>query len=305
MKLIRQVRQLQSLRDGGTVEFQRSLQFVHCLQSLLLRIMYMIRLELDEKVWSSRHYRVALPESDRAELENTYSENIFFAAQSIRSGFRIRGVEQYTSQLQNPAIRLCSALEFLRLCLHQRANISLTPPYHDLAVYFTKFEQVWVTFESQLCQCYHMLSESRRLQFTEGHLLQCLFTETIQKALESSLMDRDQVESLEPKAIYSVPRLAVLDVVSRSDNPLLTMSFFTDLNEQMVTLGQSLQQLNPSDRVILQQALVHGEAESLPSNLRSFYKDICSIADTFHSSRKSRDMALLLGKTFTQYPFPE
>jgi hypothetical protein len=305
MKLLLQVRRLQSLRDGTSIEFQNTLQLVHCLQSLLLRIIYMIRLELDEHCWSPRSYREQLPSSDRAELENTYSENMFFAAQAIRSGFRIRGIERFTSQLQDPANALCSSLEFLRLCLHQRATTSLAPPYHDLSIYFTRFEEVWVNFESQMCQCYHVLASSRRIQHTEGHLLQHLFTETIRKALESSLMDRDQVESLEPKAIYSVPRLAILDVVKRSDNPLLKMSFFTDLNDQMVTVGQSLQQLESSDYDTLQQALVHGEAECLPMTLRQLYKDICSIADTFHSSKKSRDMALLLGKTFTEYPFLE
>lgn len=81
--------------------YKKFLGKAHAYQKQLLDSIYVLYLtELDEELKTDKStYRAELAIEDQSELVSTYSENIFFAAQALVSGHRIRGIESYTQQL--------------------------------------------------------------------------------------------------------------------------------------------------------------------------------------------------------------
>lgn len=163
MKSIKLLRKYANSSGPG---FLRTLEKVHEQQKILLATIFLLFNELDESLRSHKEYRISLPPQDRSELENTYSENILFAAEALSGGFRIRGIEGFTDELVEPAKTLCATLQALRASLRIRCSKSIYPPYFDIFDILSEFDAAWTNFESQICSFYQ-LSNGRLLRINE------------------------------------------------------------------------------------------------------------------------------------------
>lgn len=126
--------------------FHRGTRRIHAAQKILLDTIFYIYMGLPSSVHSSRTYRQLLPVEDQRELEDTFSENILFAAKVISHGFRILGIEAYTEVLQEPARQLCAALEALRHVFRSRALSDPRPPYLDMIPVMKVFNKSLIFF---------------------------------------------------------------------------------------------------------------------------------------------------------------
>lgn len=236
---IRAVRKLKRIspRNAFSLKFRQSTNRVHQAQKLLLDCVHLIySVTVPEEVRADRSYRLQLPTEDRRELEEGFSENILFAAQALTRGFRIRGIEPFTVQLQASARHLCAAMDALRfvfrssaLCFHSvetsRLMDRVMPVLRD-------FDVAWTEFEHAISYCYvtmqnvHRQPITRRmlqgplrfprdsqLQSASNELMLVLFSETVLKATDADrlLFTMEDVHSYEPYLMFAIPRLAILN----------------------------------------------------------------------------------------------
>ena len=82
-KLRKAISALKRMNPAFTLNLPGKLAKIHKAQRLLLDTIYLIYVEADESIKSSREYRANLPREDQMELENNFSENILYAAQGI------------------------------------------------------------------------------------------------------------------------------------------------------------------------------------------------------------------------------
>lgn len=154
---------LKRIRNVNSIRFRRRNERVHRAQRLLLDSIYLIYTDVDDDYKSPREYRRQLPPEDQRELENGFSENILFAAQALARGFRIRGIEQFTSELVEPAKQLCATMEALRYVFRSRAiECGAGLPYNDLWSVIGDFDLAWTWFEQKICFCYFTVTYQGR-----------------------------------------------------------------------------------------------------------------------------------------------
>ncbi|KAI8919459.1 hypothetical protein DFJ77DRAFT_278782 [Powellomyces hirtus] len=166
---------------------------------------------MDERHKASRAYRRQLPPEDQRELEGGFSENILFAAQALSCGFRIRGIEEYTQELYEPARQLHVAIEALRLAFCRRALGCPSPPYEDLFPVLRDFDRAWTAFEQKICFCYFSVTYSGRPGRSDDlDMFQVLMSETIIRAVRNSYITWAQVHAFDPLVMFAVPRLCIV-----------------------------------------------------------------------------------------------
>ncbi|KAI8817524.1 uncharacterized protein EV422DRAFT_570571 [Fimicolochytrium jonesii] len=212
--LAKAVAGLQKVRDIDSESFKRRNERVHRAQSLLLETIYLIYTDMDEDMKASRQYRRQLPADDQRELEGGFSENILFAAQALSRGFRIRGIEEYTAELYEPARQLHSAIEMLRAAFTRRALACSSPPYFDLYPVMKEFDTAWTLFEQKICFCYFSVTYGGRAgRAEELDMFQVLMSETIIRAVHCGYITWPQVHTFDPVVIFAVPRLCIVSAL--------------------------------------------------------------------------------------------
>jgi hypothetical protein len=174
--LLKSIRILQKIKDSTTSSFRKKSDKLHRAQKLLLDTLYLIHTLSDEEYKSARDYRRQLPPEDQRELEGSYSENILFAAQALSHGFRIRGIEQFTTDLYEPAKEVCASLEALRYVLNRAActtpgiltsTFAMGQEEHKVVLErvfgaLFDFDKAWTQFERSICFCYFSVTYSGR-----------------------------------------------------------------------------------------------------------------------------------------------
>ncbi|KAJ3016806.1 Lateral signaling target protein 2 [Thoreauomyces humboldtii] len=209
--LARMVESLQQVRDTECDKFKRRNERVHRAQRLLLETIFLIYSEMDESLKASRSYRRQLPAEDQRELEGGFSENILFAAQALSRGFRIRGIEDYTAELYEPARQLHAAVEALRLAFSTRALSCSSPPYPDMYPVLRDFDRAWTAFEQKICFCYFSVTCSARPgRSDELDMFQVLMSETLIRAVNHGYITWSQVYNFDPLVMFAVPRLCIV-----------------------------------------------------------------------------------------------
>ncbi|KAJ3330717.1 hypothetical protein HDU76_005028 [Blyttiomyces sp. JEL0837] len=278
------VKSLKKVRDIASDTFRRRNEKVHRAQRLLLDTIYLIYLDTDEEYRSSREYRRQLPPEDQRELEGGFSENILFAAQALSKGFRIRGIEQFTSELVEPAKALCAALDALRFVFRTKSLIAPTPFHFDLFDVIKDFDVAWTAFEQKICFCYFSVTyHGRPGRVDETDMFQVLMSETILRAVKRNYITTEQMQSFDPTVILAIPRLSILaglihspDIVNLTD-PENAFRWFRSKTAALRRIQAELRTLRKREIVKLERMLADTEfassqeasSPSLPTKRRS------------------------------------
>ncbi|KAJ2082468.1 hypothetical protein H4R24_001567 [Coemansia sp. RSA 988] len=251
---------LERTRNTRSPSFRMRADRVHLLQARLLSCIYKLftgLVPVDER--QSRHYRFYLPEDDQTELDLGFSESVLFAAQALARGFQIRGTEQQTDALREPACMLCSIWAATRFVIYARGRTlwstqgsrgssngdvdgQLIASQSDLSALrsvLEDFDEAWVRFERDLCFAYFGLSNAQIAGLMdpaessdtchitheeEFSLLVMLLSETLQRCLGQALISEESVESMDPQLILTLPRLAILHALASNDSLCLVES---------------------------------------------------------------------------------
>ncbi|KAJ3149858.1 hypothetical protein HDU86_006815 [Geranomyces michiganensis] len=209
--LSKAVESLTKVGDIDSTKFKRRNERVHRAQRLLLETLLLVYVDMDETYKASRTYRQQLPPEDQRELEGGFSENILFAAQALSCGFRIRGIEEYTTELFPSAQNLHRCMELIRSAFCKRAVTCPATPYDDLLGVLSEFDLAWVTFEQRICFCYFSVTYSGSAPCSEEiDMFQVLMSETIMRAVHHHLLTWNDIQSFEPSILVAVPRLCVV-----------------------------------------------------------------------------------------------
>ncbi|KAJ9062786.1 hypothetical protein DSO57_1006854 [Entomophthora muscae] len=210
-KLRTTILSLNRARNTSLGKFLQHIRRVHRAQKHLLATVYLIYSGVDEHRKISKDHRLHLPPNDQIELESGFSEGIFFAAQALTNGFRIRGIEYCTQDLIDPAKSLCAAMDALRFVFRTRASKSTIPPYNDLDAVLIDFDRSWTGFEAAICSSYFQLGKdpSRRSRTHDLDMFTILLSDTLIRATELNLIVSERVSYLDPEVMIFLPRLAL------------------------------------------------------------------------------------------------
>ncbi|KAJ3149068.1 hypothetical protein HDU89_004070 [Geranomyces variabilis] len=209
--LSKAVESLTKVNDIDSTKFKRRNERVHRAQRLLLETLLLVYIDMDETYKASRTYRQQLPPEDQRELEGGFSENILFAAQALSCGFRIRGIEEYTTELFPSAQNLHRCMENVRSAFCKRAVTCPATPYDDLTGVLAEFDAAWVAFEQRICFCYFSVTYSGSAPCSEEiDMFQVLMSETIIRAVHHHLLTWNDIQSFEPQILVAVPRLCIV-----------------------------------------------------------------------------------------------
>ncbi|KAI9327485.1 hypothetical protein BDR26DRAFT_875234 [Obelidium mucronatum] len=304
------VTSLSKVGDTRSDMFRRRNEKLHMSQRTLLDAIYIIYAEIDEELKSPREYIQQLPPDDQRELTGAFSENIYFASQAVSKGYRIRGIEQYTSELIDPAQQLSASMDALRYVFHTRLSRSPLPPHHDLHGVLKDFDTSWTAFEKKICFFYFSSTYNGIPgRIDETHLFQVLMSETILRALDSKYISLDQVQSFDPSLILAIPRLSLFsalyhtpDMVNVTDSQN-AFRWFRAKSELLKSVKERVSGLDVDRIYILERMLVdaeggNGQGTVNDSILQSVFVDICSVSDQL---MRNKEVVGMLSKVFSMY----
>ncbi|KAJ3188517.1 hypothetical protein HK101_009116 [Irineochytrium annulatum] len=267
------IKALKRVRNPNSDAFRRKSDRVHRAQRLLLDTIHILYSELDDTHRAPRDYRRHLPPEDQRELEGGFSENILFAAQALSKGFRIRGIEQFTHELADPARELCAAMEAMRYVCRSGAlngwsgvGEEVRSQEGRLVDVVRDFDVCWTAFEQKICFCYFSVTYSGRPnRIDETDMFQVLMSETIIRAVRVNLITADQLQAFDPTVIVAIPRLTILsglthmpETVNMTD-PELSFRWFRSKCRLLRSVQLELATMSAREVECLERMIADGE----------------------------------------------
>ncbi|KAJ3108252.1 Lateral signaling target protein 2 [Phlyctochytrium planicorne] len=329
--LTQAIKALKRIRNTTSDSFRRKSERVHRAQRLLLDTIHLIYSDLDDELKANRDYRRQLPPEDQRELENGFSENILFAAQALSKGFRIRGIEHFTTDLVQPARELCASVEALRYLFRLRSLTCPAANYDDLFEVMGDFDKNWTIFEKKICFCYFSVTYAGRpSQVDETDMFQVLMSETILRAIGNNLIKVDQLHAFDPTIIVSVPRMSILnglihmpEIVNMTD-PERSFRWFRAKSYHLQEVQQNLKALSCDGMTYLEHLIADVEADDFDESgfstkapgqgslevyrsklskeeldtIGNLYREICSVADEI---ARYREFVTILQSVFRMH----
>ncbi|KAJ3224974.1 hypothetical protein HK099_007603 [Clydaea vesicula] len=316
-KLTTEVKNLKKLKDPATRQFSKQNEKVHKQQKLLLDTINIIYQEMDESLRSSRGYRAQLPPEDQRELEEGFSENILFAAQALTRGFRIRGIENFTHDLLEPARTLCASIEALRMVFRK---YSLEPnsfrTHEKLYPVLKDFDASWTKFEQKICFCYFQVTyHGRPGKQDETDMFLVLMSETILRAVSENLVTLENMQNFDPQLMFAIPRLTIVsalvhmpDCINITDREV-GFRWFRQKSELLQNLKANLNTFSKEELQELEKLLANNEdctnnfefKENKEDLFKKCYKNICLVADDLQSGPRAKEFVSILQKAFSMH----
>ncbi|KAJ3028684.1 UNVERIFIED_CONTAM: Lateral signaling target protein 2 [Siphonaria sp. JEL0065] len=325
------VASLAKVGDTRSDLFRRRNEKLHISQRVLLDSIYIIYSEIDEDLKAPRDYIRQLPPDDQVkntpantsillfsnanflqqrELTGGFSENIFFASQALNKGYRIRGIEQYTSELIDNARQLAASMDALRYVFHTRLLRNPAPPHMDLQHVLKDFDASWTAFEKKICFFYFAATYNGIPgRIDETHLFQVLMSEAILRALNCNYISLEQVQSFDPSLILAIPRLSLFaalhhtpDMVNVTDSRN-SFRWFRSKSELLKTVKERIGALEEQQIHRLEKMLADTEGDLNTElqhdvQIQSIFVDICSVSDQL---MRSREVVGMLSRVFSMY----
>lgn len=334
------VKALRRVQDETSALHHAQLEKVHRAQRLLLRTLYLMvststhpatgaQIDMER----GRTHQARLPPEDRHEVSHTYSENIFYAAQALVGGYRVRGIEAWTAELRIPAQQLCATFDALRIQCKQAAMQPTFVISSSLHTLFGDFDTAWCHFEEAICAAYFsasLLQSPAERARTDSEAFVLLLTETMTRALERKLFPIEDVIDFEPYLMFALPRLAVVTALLHrpgwsifDEEAKATLWFGPDAMASLGLLRTSLARASGSaidqlERRLTDQASTdtleeRGRTRTTSSEdnvplafvqqartmgVTDQFKLISSIADELHSGQCATEMVQILRRTF-------
>ncbi|KAI9208551.1 uncharacterized protein BJ171DRAFT_631178 [Polychytrium aggregatum] len=285
----------------------QSIEKVHQYQRVLLEAIYIVFSEMDACQKTPKEYRQELSPEDRIELENRFSENVMFAAQALHGGYRIRGIEQYTFDLVAEARALCEAKESLRFAFRNRIVSSAAPPHTDLFPFVQKFDQAWTAFERKMCRIYYTVKyDTAPGGVDQTDLFEVLMSETIIRAICKGYHDCEQLQSLDPILMFSIPRLAIVGgfVHFTGGVDLLEFRWFKARRTEMAYVRDKMSLLSEPQVAELETMLSQNKGrddEDTPIGLLDLFRKICAITDDLQGGRMAKEINALMHRVFKMH----
>ncbi|KAJ3077117.1 Lateral signaling target protein 2 [Podochytrium sp. JEL0797] len=300
---------LSKIGSTRTDAFIRKNEKLHANQRTLLDAIYILYCEIDEDMKSPREYIRQLPPDDRRELSGAFSENIFFAAQALAQGYRIRGIEQFTSELIDPARQLIASMDALRYVFRNRLfRVGPAPSHHDLFPVLQDFDASWTAFEKKICFFYFSATyHGTPGRIDETHLFQVLMSETIIRALSNAHITLEQVQSFDPSLIIAIPRLTLFAALYHSPNMVNVTDaqnafrWFRSKAWLLFQVKQRVLDLTVQQVDVLERMLADAEGsvfEEEDAVVKGIFVDICSVSDQLI---RSKEVVAMLSCVFAMH----
>ena len=280
----------------------------------------------------NRLHQARLPNEDRHEVAGTYSENIFYAAQALVGGYRVRGIETWTEELRFPAQQLCATFHALRLQCKQAAMQSTSRDTSSFFALFSDFDAAWCDFERGICAAYFAASliKAPLRETADSEVFVTLLSETLTRAIERDLFPMDDVIDYEPYLMFALPRLAIIYALKHKmgwslvDNAekaatwfgSTSFALFKQIRTSLARFSESCLQdleLLLTDRPTLgstsdahRSRRCSKDSDDIPLafvtphqvNTKEMFKLVSSIADELHSNDCAAEMVQILRQTF-------
>uniref|UniRef100_A0A182I954 Lateral signaling target protein 2 homolog n=1 Tax=Anopheles arabiensis TaxID=7173 RepID=A0A182I954_ANOAR len=166
---------------------------------------------------AQRAFRVKFPEEV---LQESLAGQLWFGAECLAAGSSILNREAESAKMRPLAKAVTKSLEIVRNRLREQCLRNNTPNsptlrldindaateqlYESLKIFdrlFAEFELVYVSA---------MVQVKTKQEYEMQELICVLFSETLQRALKTGLLEQEQVDSYDPALMFSIPRLAII-----------------------------------------------------------------------------------------------
>ena len=204
-----------------------------------------------------------------------------------------------------------------------------------------EFDRAWCAFELVICNSYvHVSGNNHPTSRRELDMFQVLMSTTILNMILKNLITQTQINEMDPKVIFDIPRLSLIEGLIHSPDILDLMAFkwFKKDKSELKSIKTGLTRLKKDELGMLEIMLVGDDQIPLkvyqsdfsgdfsdmaigaePENLldfehstivqddearndiKSLYTRICKIADNLQSGRRAREFVEVMQRTLMMH----
>ncbi|XP_064465654.1 lateral signaling target protein 2 homolog isoform X2 [Ornithodoros turicata] len=250
---------------------------------------------------ASRDFRCKFPDDV---LQENLSGLLWFGAECLAAGSNILNRERESANMRPLAKALTRSLDNVRCLLREQC---LRNP-HEYPVQvchaLRTFDRLFAEFELSYVSAMVPIKSAH-----EYHLQQevvVLFSETLQRAMEMKLVDKEMVDGCDPALMFTIPRLAIvaglllfpegpLDVTNRQ--PLHLSQLYRPFYNLLCKIRELLQSLSREELWRLEKTLCQLDADARGDLVHSLFVCIAGVADQLQTNFAS-EMRHILKQVF-------
>lgn len=164
-----------------------------------------------------RAFRAKFPEEV---LQESLAGQLWFGAECLSAGSAILNREVESAEMRPLAKAVTKSLDNVRNLLRDQCLRNNTPnsPHLKLDINDSNTETLYESLkifdrlfaEFELLYVSAMVQVKTKQEHEIQQLICVLFSETLQRALKSGILEQEQVDSYDPSLMFSIPRLAII-----------------------------------------------------------------------------------------------
>lgn len=154
---------------------------------------------------SSREFRQKFP--DEIVTDNLGGQ-LWFGAECLAAGSSIMNKEFESEQMRPLAKAVTKTLEKVRSLIREQC-LSPAPEYSEgIHENLKIFDRLFAEFEFSYVSCMVHVKTVKEYEIQQDVI--CLFSDTLQRAINSEMISQDMVDFYDPSLMFAIPRLAIV-----------------------------------------------------------------------------------------------
>jgi uncharacterized protein YecT (DUF1311 family) len=253
---------------------------------------------------SSRDYHSRLRTEDRDELSASYSEYMFFAAQSISHGFFVQGLQDRADVLTPLAVAVVANFQVVRSLLVGH-SMSSAEAELSLASALKEADFAWTSFEEEACRKYFVDENKKPVRKRPVDIARSIFEKALYRAVKAGNVKSESVEDQDPSLFVHLPRMALLRAIEMGDEAISALcDADLDVVGTVADLASSVSEMAEEKISKLESMLCGNSKEETASDreLLDAFKETAAVADRWLQTKKSKLISFCIRRALEEAP---
>lgn len=274
----------------GRKDPERCTMLVNQLRVCQDKVLNVIQKIMDDAIpgqRANRDFRVKFPDDV---LQDSLAGQLWFGAECLAAGSSILHREVESASMRPLARALTKNLESLRSILRDQSLRSCTEYSDRIKEALVIFDKLFAEFELSYVSA--MVPVKTMKEYDLLQEVTVLFSETVQRALEKSLLTQDMIDYCDPALMFTIPRLAIVcGLLIHPEGPLnpdMEPTSMTEMFRPFQTLLQKIRELlytlSASELELLERSLCSSEEPEVTTStaVGTSQSEIFPIDQGFH-----------------------